>query len=429
MVATKGAQWVLGARSETGYVRTANEDRMGFIRAPFGNVYVVSDGMGGYRGGALAADLTVNTLRQALSSATADQASVPDRVREAFAAANQAVFERRRHDDPDTRNMGATAVVLVTAGTRVLVGHVGDSRAYLVRSRSLRRLTTDHTRVQRMVEAGVLTMAQAAEHPSANVLDRAIGNQPTVEVDLSGWIELIPRDMFLLCSDGLTGYAQDSEIEKVLRMRGSPQELADNLVNLALSKGGEDNVTVQLVRFGRGAGSPWWRRFAQPGFVAPATMLASAAVAWTVASPHLDEARARIANLEAQLEEARLGRGDLQKRVETLSTANTQLQSTIDSLRADAQRVAEASAAQVAPPSPPPAAVRSTVRPAQVAAVEPRIRRPGARTVAAPPTVSGGPAPTPETQSAITQTSAPQVPAAASAVPPVPPASNSGASP
>jgi hypothetical protein len=150
--------------------------------------------------------------------------------------------------------MGATGVALLAAGAGVLVGHVGDSRAYLWRrGQGLTRLTRDHTRVQKMLEAGLVTAEQAVTHPDASVLDRAIGYQATVEVDVSDWIRPRSGDMVLLCSDGLCGYVDDAEIGRILRSKGEPQALADKLVDSALVKGGEDNVTVQLVSFRSGA--------------------------------------------------------------------------------------------------------------------------------------------------------------------------------
>lgn len=240
-----------GARSETGYVRSANEDRMDMALMPFGDVYVVSDGMGGYKGGALAAELTVRTLKERLSALSPESPTAADDVRQAFLAANAEVYRRRTPEDPDTCNMGATGVALVTDGARAIVGHVGDSRAYLWRRRrDLSRLTRDHSKVQRMVDDGIVTPKQAEAHPDASVLDRAIGHQPTVEVDVTDWLPLKPGDMILLCTDGLCGYASDAEIARVLETSGDPRVLVDRLIDLALGKGGEDNVTVQLVRFG-----------------------------------------------------------------------------------------------------------------------------------------------------------------------------------
>jgi protein phosphatase len=147
--------------------------------------------------------------------------------------------------------MGATAVVLLVARSRALVAHVGDSRAYIFTQGELRRLTRDHSRVQRMVDAGMLEPAEAESHPDANLLERAIGVSPDILVDISSWMPLHEGDKILLCSDGLHGYVQDGEISALLGNKLTSQELADQLVDMALRKGGEDNITVQLIEYGR----------------------------------------------------------------------------------------------------------------------------------------------------------------------------------
>jgi hypothetical protein len=127
---------------------------------------------------------------------------------------------------------------------------VGDSRAYLYRKGRLKQLTTDHTVVQKMVQAGMLKPDEAADHPNASVLDRAIGSKPSVVVDISEPWRLKEGDAILLCSDGLSGYVPDAEIAAVLRSHAAVQEIPDRLVKLALEKGGEDNVTVQFIQYG-----------------------------------------------------------------------------------------------------------------------------------------------------------------------------------
>jgi PPM family protein phosphatase len=249
-------EWSVGARSETGYVRNENQDRMSCVGTPCGYVYIVSDGMGGHRAGALAAQLTIETLTQALRGIQAIP-SAPSEIKQALEEANKVVYERGHSGDAETQGMGATAVVLFMAGSQALIAHVGDSRAYLHAGGMLRQLTKDHSRVQKMVEAGLLAAADAASHPDASILDRAIGVSRNVEVDISDWICLHEGDRILLCSDGLHGYVPDSEIMAVLEYKASPQELTNRLVDLALQKGGEDNVTVQLLEYGRPAKSAW----------------------------------------------------------------------------------------------------------------------------------------------------------------------------
>lgn len=222
---------------------------MSCVETPCGYAYIVSDGMGGHRAGALAAELTIETLAHALPGIQSIL-SAPSEIKHALEEANRTVYERGHSGDAETRGMGATVVVLLVAGSQALIAHVGDSRAYLHAGGVLRQLTRDHSRVQKMVDAGLLAAADAVFHPDASILDRAIGALPDVKADISGWISLHEGDRILLCSDGLHGYVLDSEITGVLGYKASPQELADRLVDLALRKGGEDNITVQLLEYG-----------------------------------------------------------------------------------------------------------------------------------------------------------------------------------
>jgi protein phosphatase len=243
------AQLEVGAHSETGYVRSENQDRMSGTQVPLGQLYIVADGMGGHNGGALAAELTVHGLQQYIGEAPAD-VSVKEAIQTAFTKTNETVYRQAHAGDPTTEDMGSTAVLVLISGQVARVAHVGDSRAYLYRKGQLKQLTTDHTIVQKMVQAGMLKPAEAFNHPNASVLDRAIGNKPSVEVDISDPVRLHEGDAFLLCSDGLSGYIADPEITSVLRGQATVQEIPDRLVKLALQKGGEDNVTVQFIQYG-----------------------------------------------------------------------------------------------------------------------------------------------------------------------------------
>jgi len=185
----KALKWVVGARSETGYARHDNQDRMSRVSAKFGDVFIVSDGMGGHKGGAVAAEMTVKMLESKMVEAGAND-EIGDAVKKAFEAANAAVYEKAHSGDSETEGMGATALMVVTRESSALVAHVGDSRAYLFRQGRLQRLTIDHTRVQRMVDAGMLSAKEAEEHPDAGLLERAMGNKPDIEVDIAPWLTL-----------------------------------------------------------------------------------------------------------------------------------------------------------------------------------------------------------------------------------------------
>ncbi len=247
--APRNERWSVGARSEIGYTRGDNQDRMSRVRADFGEVFTVSDGMGGHNGGAAAAQLTVAVLEREMTG-TGRDVDVAETVRKAFVAANAEVYAKAHLGDPGTEGMGATALMLVVRDDQALLAHVGDSRAYLFRAGRLRRLTVDHTRVQRMIDAGMLTAAEAEGHPEADLLDRAMGHLPDVEVEVGKWMKVDDGDELMLCSDGLSGYVDDAEIEAAMAKDATVQALVDDLVGLSLAKGGNDNVTVQIVRYG-----------------------------------------------------------------------------------------------------------------------------------------------------------------------------------
>ena len=259
----------VGALSETGYTREENQDRMSGARVPLGHLYIVADGMGGHKGGALAAQMAVEELQRYIGHAAAGE-SANAVIEGAFKAANDAVYKRSNSGDTAVAGMGTTAVLALILGRVAKLAHVGDSRAYLFRNHRLAQLTTDHTIVQRMIEAGMLRPDEAADHPQSSVLERAIGSAPTVGVDIRDH-QLEEGDALLLCSDGLSGYVGADKIEAVLRSDGPVQDTTLNLVRLALEAGGRDNVTVQLIRYGaRGLPAPAMRTRPLPTLPPPA---------------------------------------------------------------------------------------------------------------------------------------------------------------
>lgn len=244
----------VGAKTDRGKVREENQDAMSGFRTPLGEVYIVADGMGGHEGGAIAAKMVVSGFEDRLQHA-AGQAP-PEALCAAAEEINAEIHRRAYSGDPATEKMGSTAVLVLFAGPRMWVAHVGDSRAYLVRDRRLIRLTADHNRVQEMLARGILDEEAAKDHPDASILSRAFGQKAEIKIDIAEH-RLQPGDGVLLCSDGLCGYAEDAEIERVIlqtQMAGA-QAVADALVRLALGKhkpdeGDGDNVTVQYLQFG-----------------------------------------------------------------------------------------------------------------------------------------------------------------------------------
>ncbi len=227
----------VGAATDVGKVRTRNEDSY-LVDAP---LYVVADGMGGHRGGDVASQLTVETLRDARPEWGPPGGELMEAVRNA----NRVVYDRSAADR-DLRGMGTTVTALQIAGDAGRIVHVGDSRAYLLRDGSLQQLTQDHTLVQQMVDEGQLDADDAERHPARHIMTRALGVEPQVQID-ELTLDLHTGDRLLLCSDGLSGMLTSDDIRALLGRDSDAQETAEALVALAVERGGEDNVTVVVV--------------------------------------------------------------------------------------------------------------------------------------------------------------------------------------
>jgi serine/threonine protein phosphatase PrpC len=229
-----------GAATHEGCVRTLNEDR--FLSQPDSGVWLVADGMGGHWGGDFAAMSIVEHVGSVGRAASAPdlQARFEDRI----ARANGAIQAHSARHDGVT--IGATVAALLVHEAHFACLWAGDSRVYLMRDGRLAQLSRDHTEVQELLDRGAITPEQAEVWPRRNVITRAVGVHPEVRLDqVVG--ELRDRDVFLLCSDGLTGHLDDAEIRDTLAGR-APQAACDRLVQITLDRGATDNVTVVAVR-------------------------------------------------------------------------------------------------------------------------------------------------------------------------------------
>lgn len=245
-----------GARSEVGRVRNNNEDSYRMV--PELNLYVLSDGMGGEAHGEVASAIAVDTVAthclEAANNFSAaffgeprgDLSEKTNRLSSAVRLANHKIHEAAS-GDATRRGMGATILAAWIDGQRLSLVHVGDSRAYLLRSGVLEQLTCDHSLVAEQVRRGILTPQQADTSEMQSVLVRALGTHEDVEVDSDEHL-LMDGDTLLLCSDGLTRMVTDPEIASTLITHSEAQAAADRLVELANEYGGEDNVTVVLAR-------------------------------------------------------------------------------------------------------------------------------------------------------------------------------------
>jgi protein phosphatase len=232
------------ARTDVGLRRRANEDTYA-LAADLG-LYLVADGMGGHTAGQVASELAAEAAVKAVRTLEAASASLTDKLRFALAAANREILATAKAR-PELSGMGTTMVALLAGEQRIALAHVGDSRAYLIRGGKIRQLTDDHSLVAELVRRREITEHAARGHPHRHVLTRALGVRRSVEPDLA---ELTPAagDSFVLCSDGLTGHVRDEEIADVVSHESDVEAICDQLVNLANSRGGEDNVTVIVAR-------------------------------------------------------------------------------------------------------------------------------------------------------------------------------------
>ena len=226
-------------KTDPGRVRRRNEDA--FIVDP--PLFAVADGMGGAQAGEVASRLAAAAFREYRD---ADALAPEERVQAIIKEANRRIYDRARTDS-EVSGMGTTVTAALLTDGRVVIGHVGDSRAYRIRDGRLEQLTDDHSLVADLMRSGRLTPEEAEGHPQRSVITRALGTDPDVDVDTLV-VEAVAGDLFLLCSDGLSTMVSDADVLRTVEGAGTLDEAARDLVRAALSGGGEDNVTVVLFR-------------------------------------------------------------------------------------------------------------------------------------------------------------------------------------
>lgn len=238
---------VPAAISDTGCERELNEDRYAVIDSSSGVAWVVCDGMGGSAGGELAAQLAIDAMRRDLENQEERLAEVA--LKSAILEANRVIVLRRQN--PIFAGMGTTVIAALISNQEVCIGHVGDSRAYLIRGGAIQQLTVDHTYVQELVDRGQISAEEAMDHPQAHILTRCLGAEPGLEVNFKKfWLWPVSndetQDYLFLCSDGLYSLVTDQEIAEIVCQR-TPQRACIELVDLARLRGGFDNITMAIV--------------------------------------------------------------------------------------------------------------------------------------------------------------------------------------
>lgn len=231
------------AKSDIGLKRTHNEDAY-LIEPDFG-FFTVADGMGGAAAGEVASQIFTKTAFEIFSkSGRQSEQEILELVQQTFRCANEQILNQASNK-PEYYGMGCTAELIAFYNNHFVLGHVGDSSTYLLRRGHLRKITRDHSLVQDQIDKGLLSKADAKNRLHRNVILRAVGVHEKLELDLIRG-KGVCGDLFLLCSDGLTGMVDDPVIESVLSSRDTLFEKAEQLINLANSAGGNDNITVAL---------------------------------------------------------------------------------------------------------------------------------------------------------------------------------------
>lgn len=232
------------ALSEIGKVRKENEDS--YLVSMERGLYAVADGMGGYAGGQVASGIAIRVLDEEVASLVSpDNCSCSEMLLNSLLKANKQILEQGK--DEEYFGMGTTVTAARLFPGKLCIAHIGDSRAYLFREGSFRLLTQDHSLVNELLQKGELTMEEALNHPRRNILTRALGVNEQPQIDLLD-LSVQKGDLLLLCTDGLYNQVTDEEIQEIFTVQDSLKVKVEKMVNLALERGGNDNITAVLVQ-------------------------------------------------------------------------------------------------------------------------------------------------------------------------------------
>ena len=236
------------ASTDIGKVRDMNQDSY-YISDENDEIklYIVADGMGGYKGGEIASKLAIesakNYIRKNFEEIKKEKELILELIKNAIEYANMVVYEKSKEIE-ELNGMGTTIDVCLVYSNKVYIGHIGDSRVYRLRKEFFRKLTVDHSYVEQLVKEGNITKEEAYNHPKKNMLTKALGCTPFVEPDVmvKGFLK---DDILLMCSDGLTNMLKDNKIYEIIKE--NPKEASKNLVKKANELGGYDNITAVII--------------------------------------------------------------------------------------------------------------------------------------------------------------------------------------
>lgn len=238
-------------KSDRGIIRDTNEDYCnivtGYPDVPLS--FVIADGMGGHNSGEVASKMAVDIVSKFIvdyPESFKDEKIITDSITTAMLNANEKIFYDASEQESN-HGMGTTLIVAVILEDKLFLGHVGDSSAFLIRENEIEKLTTDHTYIQELIKNGTITHEEAVNHPKRNVLTRAIGCEQNITID-SYVYSIRKNDVILLCTDGLTNMVNENEIKDTINNNQDAEKICSTLVEIANSRGGDDNVTVMIIK-------------------------------------------------------------------------------------------------------------------------------------------------------------------------------------
>lgn len=235
-----------GIRTDRGLKRQLNEDNcnvlVGYSGVP--PCFVIADGMGGHKCGDVASKQAVDSVCNHLLRADWEAQEISELLKNIIIDVNKELYQYSILDE-STQGMGTTLIITALINRKLYIGHVGDSRVYLIRDNSIQKMTSDHSFIEELIKNGTITKDEAINHPKRNVITRAVGYENDLQVDTYE-IDVLENDEILVCTDGLTNMLSEEEILEIIKNAEEPQIACDTLIENANNKGGEDNITVIL---------------------------------------------------------------------------------------------------------------------------------------------------------------------------------------
>lgn len=241
----------IGVKTDRGKIRDNNQDAYYLPLAFDKPLFIIADGMGGHKAGEIASNLAIDLIsesfRENFKKGIEGEDPVKANIHKSINIANKSIYEKSKKEKAYA-GMGTTVTLAYIDEDYIYIGHVGDSRAYVIENASLRQVTEDHSLVEELIKNGSISKEEAKQHPQRNIITRAVGTAPDIEID----IFLLARDkvdILLLCTDGLTSMVEDNDIGKILVEESNIEKACQDLVELSNKKGGYDNITVLAIDF------------------------------------------------------------------------------------------------------------------------------------------------------------------------------------